>query len=186
MTQTTEQMALDFVSAIETSSDKTVLIQDFISQLNKVLEDSSLTKEERIKKYTDERVQALIIKNRQKEEQAEQIELINATFRVVLEDLLNKETSDVIVNELDKCRKSKNGFMSIMSLYCLPQFRENEVNRNLLRCISAIYRLKMKNGMSSSEQRNLKSTIKWASKCDHCGPVADELMNRLNLQGITV
>jgi hypothetical protein len=76
--------------------------------------------------------------------------------------------------------------MSIMSLYCLPQFRENEVNRNLLRCISAIYRLKMKNGMSSSEQRNLKSTIKWSAKCDHCGPVADELMNRLNLQGITV
>lgn len=115
----------------------------------------------------------------------EQIAFINATFQVILEETLGAAGSELIVKMLDKSRTSNNDFHSFIGAYNLPGIKDDLHKRNLIRVVSAIYRLKVKN-LSDAQKSSLRSIVKYSTACPHCGAIAYQLVQRLGIQGVTV
>lgn len=117
------------------------------------------------------------------QQKIEQIALINATFHVILEETLGSAAAELIVKMLDKSRMSNNDFHRFIGAYTLPGIKDDLHKRNLLRVVSAIYRLKVKD-LSKSQQASLRSIVKYSTACPHCGAIAASLVTRLGIQGI--
>ena len=117
------------------------------------------------------------------QQKIEQIALINATFQVILEETLGSAAAELIVKMLDKSRMSNNDFHRFIGAYTLPGIKDDLHKRNLLRVVSAIYRLKVKD-LSKSQQASLRSIVKYSTACPHCGAIAASLVTRLGIQGI--
>lgn len=136
---------------------------------------------EKIKKETDAKVaQRMAIVQKKIEE----IALINATFQVILEDHIGAAAAEMVVKLLDKCRtRSDMNFNQFCGAYSLPGIKDDLKKRNLLLVASALYRMKVKDPKSEC-QAQYRSIVKFASSCDHCGSVAKQLIERLDIQGI--
>ena len=134
----------------------------------------------KIKEQTDKRIAERMAIAQQK---IEEVARINATFQVILEDSLGAAASEQIVRMLDKSRMSNNTFHQFVGAYTLPGIKNDLHKRNLLMVVSAIYRLKVKD-LSKSQRASLRSIVKYHTLCDHCGNIAKELVNRLEIQGI--
>lgn len=94
-----------------------------------------------------------------------------------------QQLAESIVAKLEKCAK----------MYC-PDFRHfigmyqkvgNIEQRQLLRTISAVYRLKFGHyANAQSHKSSLRSIIKYASICPHCGKLAQNFIVRLKKEGL--
>ena len=72
--------------------------------------------------------------------------------------------------------------------YLIPAYRlvKGDIEkRQLLKTISAVYRYKF-GGYKNPEKYSLRSEIKYAKVCDHCGKLAQTLVNRLIAEGLWV
>lgn len=171
MTYTAEQVATLMNTIVAQSTPQ------IVSQPTPVLDPIDA----KIKAATDEKV-AVIMAFVQRN--AERIELINATFQVILEETLGSAAAELIVMMLDKSR-SRNDFRRFIGAYDLPGIKDDLHKRNLLRVVSAIYRLKVKD-LSDAQKSSLRSIVKYSTACPHCGTIAYQLVQRLGIQGVTV
>ena len=139
-------------------------------------------KDQKIKDMTDARVAEKVAVFKTK---LENVALINSTIEVILEDQLGSITAAAIVNKLDECRRSNNKYHAFIATYHYPGIKNDMHRRQLLKTVRAIYQLKLST-LNPAEKSKLISEIKYATICDHCGDVAIELVNRLNIQGFAV
>ena len=136
----------------------------------------------KIKAETDAKVSEKMTIYQQK---VEQIAFVNATFQVILEETLGSAAAELIVKMLDKSRTSNNDFHRFIGAYSLPGIKDDLHKRNLIRVVSAIYRLKVKN-LSDAQKSSLRSIVKYSTACPHCGAIAATLVRRLGIQGINL
>ena len=87
-----------------------------------------------------------------------------------------------IVSKL-KLGRECNDFRYLIPVYRLV--KGDLQKRQLLKTISAVYRYKF-GGHKNPEKYTLRSEIKYASACDHCGALAQTLINRLIAEGLWV
>lgn len=105
---------------------------------------------------------------------------------VVLAELiphLGAQLSKRVVDLLEYCRKGYSDFGPFVAAY---RWVGNDIQkRQLLKTVSAVYRYKFtpKNYMNSY-QYSLRSEIKYATICPHCGSIANALVDRLKKEGL--
>lgn len=97
-----------------------------------------------------------------------------AILSTLLADHIGEEMADGFANALESCRVRGN-YMHMTGYYY--KVKHSEQLRNLLLMCSALYRLKFTPGNNES---NLKSSIKYAMMCPHCGSVAKEIKERFD------
>jgi len=105
---------------------------------------------------------------------------------VVLAELtphLGAQLSKKVVNLLEYCRKGYTDFGPFVAAY---RWVGNDIQkRQLLKTVSAIYRYKFTpKEYTNSYQYSLRSEIKYATICPHCGSIASTLVDRLKVEGL--
>lgn len=105
---------------------------------------------------------------------------------VVLAELtphLGAQLSKKVVDLLEYCRKGYTDFGPFVAAY---RWVGNDIQkRQLLKTVSAIYRYKFTpKEYTNSYQYALKSEIKYATICPHCGSIASTLVDRLKSEGL--
>lgn len=98
----------------------------------------------------------------------------NAILSTLLADHVGKELAESFANCLDLCRVRGN-YIHLNGYYY--KVKHSEQLRNLLLMCSALYRLKFTPGTNES---SLKSSIKYAMMCPHCGNIAKEIKDRFD------
>jgi hypothetical protein len=92
------------------------------------------------------------------------------------------ENAGLIVGRLDHClRQTCPDFRGFIGMYRKAGTIEQ---RQLLRMISAAYRLKFAQFRSDAYLSGLKSVMKYATICPHCGAIANDLLIRLQQEGL--
>lgn len=101
-------------------------------------------------------------------------EIVLAELTPHLGDKLAKK----VVNLLEYCRKGYADFGPFVAAY---RWVGNDIEkRQLLKTVSAIYRYKFSpREHTNSYKYSLKSEIKYATICPHCGKIASVLVDRL-------
>lgn len=103
------------------------------------------------------------------------------TFDVFIQKAISKyfgdSTSKNIVKILQKCRL-ENNFQFFTAVYQWKGIHGDLKKRQLLKIISAVYRIKY-NQRKSSNYYSLRSEIKYAKACHECGQLAGVFYNRL-------
>ncbi|MGA1433332.1 MAG: hypothetical protein ACO32T_06095 [Candidatus Nanopelagicaceae bacterium] len=105
---------------------------------------------------------------------------------VVLAELtphLGAQLSKKVVDLLEYCRKGYTDFGPFVAAY---RWVGNDIQkRQLLKTVSAIYRYKFTpKEYTNSYQYSLRSEIKYATICPHCGSIASTLVDRLKSEGL--
>lgn len=105
---------------------------------------------------------------------------------VVLAELtphLGAQLSKKVVDLLEYCRKGYTDFGPFVAAY---RWVGNDIQkRQLLKTVSAIYRYKFTpKEYTNSYQYSLRSEIKYATICPHCGSIASTLVDRLKAEGL--
>ncbi len=96
---------------------------------------------------------------------------------------LGEELATQIVEKLEKCAKSYYpDFRNFIGMY--NKVAGNIEKRQLLKTLSAIYRYKFGRYMNDSAKYSLKSEIKYATVCPHCGAIANAFVLRLTKEGL--
>jgi len=104
----------------------------------------------------------------------------NAFLMVELTPYFGAANATKIVTKLQRSR-AINDFRYFISMYRLAE--GDLQKRQLLKVVSATYRYKF-GGHRNPEQYSLRSEIKYAKACDHCGKLAQVLVNRLIAEGL--
>lgn len=93
----------------------------------------------------------------------------------------SESDAKVIVSTLEKIRRSSYpDYRDFCFLY--RQVNDTEVEkRQLMLTVSAVWRYKFGSGSSKYQ---LRSIIKYASACPHCGRFASSMMDRLKAEGL--
>ncbi|QPX48143.1 hypothetical protein PQC13_gp178 [Synechococcus phage S-SRM01] len=104
----------------------------------------------------------------------------NAFLTVELTPYFGAKGATTIVNKLKLCRECGD-FRYLIPVYRLAV--GDLQKRQLLKVVSAVYRYKF-GGHKNPEQYSLRSEIKYAKACDHCGSLAQVLVNRLTAEGL--
>ena len=93
-----------------------------------------------------------------------------------------EELATQVVNKLEKCaRQYYPDFRNIIGIYKKCATIEQ---RQLLRTVSAVYRLKFGKYVNKMQaQSSLRSFIKYATICPHCGATANAFVLRLTKEG---
>ena len=103
---------------------------------------------------------------------------------IVLAELtpqLGDEIAKKVVNLLEYCRKGYADFSPFIAAY---RWVNGDIEkRQLLKTVSAIYRFKFGHNRSSNYYA-LKSEIKYATICPHCGKIANALVMQLVKEGL--
>jgi hypothetical protein len=95
---------------------------------------------------------------------------------------LGEELATQVVDKLEKCAKSYfPDFRNFIGMYNKVGSIEQ---RQLLKTLSAIYRFKFGRYMNESAKYSLKSEIKYATICPHCGAIANAFVVRLTKEGL--
>ena len=93
-----------------------------------------------------------------------------------------QELSQIIVNKLEQCANSYYpDFRNFVGMYRKVGSIEQ---RQLLKTISAIYRFKFGRYYHESAKFALKSEIKYATICPHCGSIASAFVERMIKEGL--
>ena len=105
---------------------------------------------------------------------------------VVLAELtphFGAQLASKVVNLLEYCRKGYTDFSPFVAAY---RWVGNDIEkRQLLKTVSAIYRYKFTpKEYTNSYQYSLKSEIKYATICPHCGKIASTLVDRLKQENL--
>lgn len=105
---------------------------------------------------------------------------------VVLAELtphLGAQLSKKVVDLLEYCRKGYTDFGPFVAAY---RWVGNDIQkRQLLKTVSAVYRYKFTpKEYTNSYQYALKSEIKYATICPHCGSIASTLVDRLKKENL--
>lgn len=105
---------------------------------------------------------------------------------VVLAELsphLGHKLSKRVVDLLEYCRKGYTDFGPFVAAY---RWVGNDIQkRQLLKTVSAIYRYKFTpKEYTNSYQYSLRSEIKYATICPHCGSIASALVERLKQENL--
>ena len=110
-------------------------------------------------------------------------ETVNAAFEIALNEVLNdNEESRSIVSVLDKCRRNDN-FKGMSPVYA--KYRGKDLHtENLLKTLSAIYRLKLKSYKSPSGKSADRTTVRKELRCPECGQLSIKLVKFLEIKGI--
>jgi DNA topoisomerase VI subunit B len=97
---------------------------------------------------------------------------------------LGQELSEKIVAKLEKCADSNYpDFRYFIGMY--KEVAGNIEHRQLLKTLSAVYRFKFGRYMNHNAVKfALKSEIKYATICPHCGAVANAFVQRLIKEGL--
>jgi hypothetical protein len=96
---------------------------------------------------------------------------------------LGEELATQVINKLEKCAKSYfPDFRNFIGMY--QKVAGNIEHRQLLKTISAVYRFKFGRYVNESAKYALKSEIKYATICPHCGAVANAFVVRLQQEGL--
>jgi hypothetical protein len=96
---------------------------------------------------------------------------------------LGEELATQVVEKLEKCAKSYYpDFRNFIGMY--NKVAGNIEKRQLLKTLSAIYRYKFGRYMNDSAKYSLKSEIKYATVCPHCGAIANAFVLRLTKEGL--
>ena len=105
---------------------------------------------------------------------------------VVLAELiphLGDQLAKRVVNLLEYCRKGYSDFGPFVAAY--RWVGDDIEKRQLLKTVSAIYRYKFApRDYTNSYQYSLKSVIKYATICPHCGKIASTLVERLKQENL--
>ena len=95
-----------------------------------------------------------------------------------------EQLSQEIVETFEKCaRQYYPDFRNIIGIYkkCATTIEQ----RQLLRTVSAVYRLKFGKYVNKMQtQSSLRSFIKYATICPHCGATANAFVMRLTKEGL--
>jgi hypothetical protein len=150
----------------------TATIETLTAQLQQ-LQDSFLKSVETISEALNE------IQEDQKKK-ADQLAPFNAFLMVELTPYFGGKESKVIVDKLAKCREIKD-YRFFIPIYKMAG--EDLKKRQLLKLVSAVHRYKF-GGYKTTDKYALKSEIKYAKACDHCGKLANTLYNRLVNEGL--
>ena len=115
---------------------------------------------------------------------SEPVELapFHAFLTVELTPYFGAAGATFIVSKL-KLGRECNDFRYLIPVYRLV--KGDLQKRQLLKTVSAVYRYKF-GGYKNPEKYTLRSEIKYASACDHCGALAQTLVNRLIAEGLWV
>jgi hypothetical protein len=98
---------------------------------------------------------------------------------------LGQELSEQVVNKLESCAKSYfPDFRNFIGMY--NKVGGNIEHRQLLKTLSAVYRFKFGRYNNESAKYSLKSEIKYATICPHCGAIANAFVIRLQKEGLWV
>ena len=97
--------------------------------------------------------------------------------------IFGEKTSRNILKVLQKCRTEDHNYHHFSPVYQWAAVKgqsddEKLENRQLLKLISATYRVKYA-GKGDSQVYSLRSEIKYAKACPHCGKVASAFYDRL-------
>lgn len=96
---------------------------------------------------------------------------------------LGEELATQVINKLEKCAKSYfPDFRNFIGMY--QKVAGNIEHRQLLKTISAVYRFKFGRYTNDAAKYALKSEIKYATICPHCGAVANAFVIRLQQEGL--
>ena len=94
---------------------------------------------------------------------------------------LGNEIAKKVVGLLEYCRKGYADFSPFVAAY---RWVDGDIEkRQLLKTVSAIYRFKFGHNRTSNYY-SLKSEIKYATICPHCGRIANALVQRLVKEGL--
>lgn len=96
---------------------------------------------------------------------------------------LGDDLAKQAVTKLEKCAKSYfPDFRNFVGMY--SKVDGNIEKRQLLKTLSAVYRFKFGRYMNDSAKYSLKSEIKYATICPHCGAIANAFVTRLQKEGL--
>lgn len=121
-----------------------------------------------------------VIHDKLKEELA--CEDFDAFVEKEIEPYFGQQTSANIVKVLRQCRLDKN-FQHLIPVYQWKSIHGNLEKRQLLKLISAVYRIKFYPNHSSYVS-SLKSDVKYAKACPECGKLASAFHLRLMKEGL--
>ena len=94
---------------------------------------------------------------------------------------LGDDVAKKVVNLLEYCRKGYADFSPFIAAY---RWVKGDIEkRQLLKTVSAIYRYKFGHNRASN-QYALRSEIKYASICPHCGKIANAFVQQLVKEGL--
>lgn len=94
---------------------------------------------------------------------------------------LGDEIAKKVVNLLEYCRKGYADFSPFIAAY---RWVNGDIEkRQLLKTVSAVYRYKFGHNRASN-QYALRSEIKYATICPHCGKIANALVMQLVKEGL--
>jgi predicted RNA-binding Zn-ribbon protein involved in translation (DUF1610 family) len=93
-----------------------------------------------------------------------------------------ESTAENIVTMLQKCRKEGNNYQLFNPVYQWKNIHGDLQKRQLLKLISAVYRIKYQK--ISSNIYSLRSDVKYAKACPECGKIAESFYNRLMSEGL--
>jgi len=92
------------------------------------------------------------------------------------------DTSRNIIKVLQKCRTEDHNYFHFSPVYQWKGIKGNLEKRQLLKLISATYRVKYAE-KGDSQVYSLRSDIKYAKACPHCGALASAFYDRLVKEG---
>lgn len=94
-----------------------------------------------------------------------------------------ESTAENIIRMLQLCRRNGNNFLHFNPVYQWKGIHGDLQKRQLLKLISAVYRVKYtKKG--STNVYSLRSDIKYAKACPECGAIAATFYDRLIKEGV--
>ena len=122
------------------------------------------------------------LQNQQKVSGAHSDELapFHAWLQVELTPFFGAKSAKLIVDKLNRSRAIGD------FRYFIPVYKvvEGDIEkRQLMKTVSAVYRYKF-GGFRSTEKYALRSEIKYATACPHCGSLAQSLVDRLIAEGL--
>jgi hypothetical protein len=110
-------------------------------------------------------------------------ESVNAAFEVALTQVTgNEKEARWIVSKLDFCRQLNDfgHFRSVYRKYARTDLKFEE----MLKCLAAVYRLKLNNYSNNSGKYRDRSIVRREIRCPHCGEMAQKLVEFLVIRGI--
>lgn len=92
-----------------------------------------------------------------------------------------ESTSENIIKVLQKCRTESNNYLYFTPVYQWKGIKGDLEKRQLLKLVSATYRIKYSRNVPLVY--SLRSEIKYAKACPHCGALASVFYDRLVKEG---
>lgn len=115
-----------------------------------------------------------------RKKKAQKVETFEEFLIAQITPHFGKEFSEEMIQALEEIRRTQPDFRKFRKFYIKVESLEL---RNLLKVLSATYRIKYAQFLNDGYLSALLSTIKYATICPHCGAVANAFFHRLEQEG---